>query len=125
MKTTLRCLLVAGSTIALLLFFGCGVETNQARALAAKHNSSIRRLLVSLEFYKNNNGAFPATLDELRKNDTNIRDIDISSYNYKTNGITVADGTRWLLVVSNPLHTNQVIVGRLPFEVANRTPQEK
>lgn len=122
MKTALLFVFVPGSIIALMLFFGCGVETNRARALEAKYNSSARRLLVSLQFYKNAHGVLPATLEELRENDKEIRDINIAYFNYKTNGITVADGSRWLLAVPNPCHTNQVIVGRLPLEVATKKP---
>lgn len=106
-----------------LLVFGCGVETNQARALQAKHNAAIRRLLVSIEIYKSQNGTLPTTLEELRKGDAQIGDIAISDYTYRTNGIAAADGSIWLLAVPNPLQTNAIIVGRLPVEVATRLPK--
>jgi len=107
----------------LLLFFGCDVETNSARALHAKHNAAIRRLLVSLEIYKSQNGTLPTTLEELSKDDPQIHDITISDYTYRSKGIPVADGSLWLVTVKDPLETNQLIVGRLPVEVATKKPR--
>lgn len=115
---------IAGSVFALALLVGCGVETNQARALQAKHNAAIRRLLVSLEIYKGQKGTLPKSLEELRKDDVQIRDIAISEYTYNPNGIVAADDSIWLLAIPNPLQTNQLIVGRLPVEVATRLPRE-
>jgi len=109
---------------ALLLAFGCGIETNKNRALRAKHNVAIKRLLFSIETYKSQNSTLPTSLEELRRGDVQIGDIAISDYTYRTNGIVTADGSLWLLAVPNPLQTNQFIVGRLPFEVATRLPKQ-
>ena len=108
---------------ALLLVSGCGVETNQTRALRAKHNAAVRRLLVSIEIYKDQKGNLPTTLEELRKNDSQIGDIVINDYIYSTNGIVAGDGSIWLLATRNPLQTKQLIVGRLPVEVTTKSPK--
>jgi hypothetical protein len=117
MRSILSVAAVAVSLLVWLLVSGCDVETNQNRALYAKHNASIRRLLVSLELYKSQKGTLPASLQDLRAYDVQIRDISISEYTYSPSGIIVADHSRWLLAVSSPLHTNEVIVGKLPIEV--------
>ena len=92
-------------------------QSNQQRALHAKHNTAMRRLLVSLELYKEQNGVLAPTLEELRKSDTRIQDIAVSEYTYAMDGIVAGDGSRWLLAVSDPLGANKIIVGRLPVEI--------
>jgi hypothetical protein len=107
------------------LLWGCGVETNRDRALHAKRSAEVRRLLVAMELYAGRNGGLPTTLEALCKSDIQVRDIGIARYIYSPNGIVVADGSRWLVAVSDPLHTNQIIVGKLPVDIAVRTPREK
>jgi hypothetical protein len=114
---------MAGSALAFLVLFGCHVETNRERALYAKHNAAIRRLLVALDLHKNQKGALPSSLEELSKSDAEIRDIAIAEYVYSPEGIIVADGSRWLVAVSDPVHRNQLIVGTLPVKVAVKTPR--
>lgn len=87
--------------------------------------TEIRRLLASLETYKTQKGALPASLEELSKADAQIRDITITDYAYSPLGIAVADGSTWWVTVQDPLETNQLIVGRLPYEVATRMPKQK
>jgi len=120
MRSILSAAAVGLSLLVWLLVSGCDVETNQNRALYAKHNASIRRMLVSLELYKSQKGTLPSSLQDLRDYDVQIHDISISEYTYNPSGIIVGDHSRWLLAVSNPVHSNEVIVGRLPIEVATK-----
>lgn len=124
LMSRLRFILMTTIFAASLLFSGCGVETNKRRALHAKHNAEMRRLLVALEIFRDNSGKLPTSLGELQKSDDTIRNIGIQAYGYSAEGIVVADGTRWLLTLPDPENSTQMLVGRLPVEIAVRKPKQ-
>jgi hypothetical protein len=122
----LQFFLITAAFVASLVFItGCGGETNQQRALSAKHNAEMRRLLVALEMFRAKSGQLPPTLEELQKSDSDVRDINIEGYKYSSEGILVADGTQWLLTLPDPKDNTQLLVGRLPVEVAVRRPKQE
>lgn len=109
----------------LILLTGCDIHTSKPQALHAKRNSEMRRLLVALEMFRDKSGGLPASLDALQKNDIAVQDINIQSYEYRSEGVTVADGTRWLLTTPDPKDSAKLIVGRLPVEVAVKEPKQQ
>lgn len=50
-----------------------------------------------------------------------IRDINVALFDYHPKGLAVADGTAWLLAVPDPLIEGDIIVGKLPGEIATKT----
>ncbi|HXI73728.1 MAG TPA: hypothetical protein VNN22_25580 [Verrucomicrobiae bacterium] len=115
--------IIAAFVSSLVFTTGCGGETNQQRALSAKHNAEMRRLLVALEMFQTKSGHLPPSLEELQKSDSDVRDINIEGYKYSSEGNLVADGTRWLLTLPDPKDNSQLMVGRLPVEVVVRKPK--
>lgn len=108
----------------LALFTGCDVHTSKPHALHARDRVEIKQLLLALEAYKEKNGALPSTLEELQKNDPALRDINTKDFSYSSDGLAVADGTRWLVAIPDPKDNTQWIVGRLPIEVAVQKPKQ-
>ena len=51
--------------------------------------------------------------------------VYLARYTYDSSGIPVADGGIWLVSMPNPKSDGQVIVGRLPIEVATATPANR
>jgi hypothetical protein len=51
--------------------------------------------------------------------------MNLAAYTYNSSGIPVADDGIWLVSVPDPKSAGQVIVGRLPIEVATATPANK
>lgn len=111
-------LMVVVASICLLC--SCGIETNRDRAVIAQENTVLRRLLVSLELFREKNGTLPATLEMLRQSDPKIRDIIASAYTYSPTGTVVAYGSTWLITATNVSAGGEVTVGRLPLEVARK-----
>jgi len=118
-----RILMIAG--VILCSLAGCDIETNHQRATVAKEKTVLRRLLVSLELFRQKNGSLPDTLEVLGKNDAQIRDINPSAYTFSPTGIVVGDGSTWLIAATNILKDSNVTVGRLPVEVARRVPAKQ
>src|SRR5438067_1502549 len=83
-------LITAACVGSLAFITGCGFETKQQRALFAKHNAEMRRLLVALEMFRTKSGDLPTNLEELQKGDSAVRDIDIEGYKYTPGEIPVA-----------------------------------
>jgi hypothetical protein len=108
-----------------LLFLDCGVSVTSDKSRLALRRHEIKLLLYSLDTYKSENGALPTSLEELRKVDARARSVTFPGYDYDPNGIPVADGSLWLLTVQNPLEKNQIVVGKLPFEIDIKTPRQK
>jgi hypothetical protein len=111
------------SIVSILLFLGCGSENNKQRGLFAKHHAEIRRLLVALEMFQTKNGVLPSTMEELQRNDPEVQDINLQPYKYSVTGIITEDGTSWLISIPSPKDRTQLLVGRLPAEVAVRRPK--
>ncbi len=76
-----------------------------------------RRLLHSVELYKNQTGSYPDTLGTLTKSDAAIRDIDLSLFRYRTNDVVLGVSNLLTISVSDPGKTNATIVGVLGGEV--------
>ena len=113
-----HCILTTTIFVSLLILFtGCDVHISKAPALHAKDRVEIKQLLLALEAYRDRNGVLPSTLEELWKKDPALQDINIKDFSYSSNGLAVADGTRWLIAISDPKDKAEVIVGRLPVEV--------
>jgi hypothetical protein len=120
----LQFILITTAFVTSLVFItSCDVETNQQRALFAKNNAEMRRLLVALEMFQTKTGHLPPSLEDLQKSDNTVRDITIEGYKYSPEGILVADGTRWLLTLPDPKDSTHLLVGRLPVEVTVRKPK--
>lgn len=75
-------------------------------------------LLSALELYSKRKGILPETLAELTNEFSDVLRVDISEFNYNSKGIIFASGTNWLLVTSNLTNAEDLIVGRMPSEIA-------
>jgi hypothetical protein len=114
----IHCLFTTSIIVFLLIFStGCDVHISKVPALRAKDRVEIKQLLLALEAYRDRNGVLPSTLEELWKKDPALQDINIKDFSYSSNGLAVADGTRWLIAIPDPKDKAEVIVGRLPVEV--------
>ena len=114
----IHCLFTTSIIVFLLIFStGSDVHISKVPALRAKDRVEIKQLLLALEAYRDSNGVLPSTLEELWKKDPALQDINIKDFSYSSNGLAVADGTRWLIAIPDPKDKAEVIVGRLPVEV--------
>ena len=105
----------------LVLFTSCDIETDNRRASYAKRHLEIKRILVALEMWRDKQIFLPTTLQELSTTDSTIQGIDLRQYEYNPNGLTMSDGSRWIISTINPMDPAHHIVGRLPYEVDVRT----
>ena len=117
-----RALLVVGLV---LQFAGCDMHVDKHQASYVKALTETKVLLVSMEAYKEKNKRLPASLSDLAGSDPALAQMNLAAYTYNSSGIPVADGGIWLVSVPDPKSDGQVIVGRLPIEVAIATPANK
>ena len=124
MKTSL-CVTIGVVVVASFMLQSCDIAISRTKAMNAKKVLEIKRLLVAMEQHQQTTSVLPSTLDELRNADERIKDIDLSGYRYDAKGITLSDGSVWLILTSDAVRTGDVIVGRLPVEVTQRSDGEQ
>jgi hypothetical protein len=98
---------------------GCDEKKRQLSFEQMDREAQLGGLLVAVEEYqKSNGGQLPATLGITITNQiyTNYH-YPLSEFNYSPNGTIQAEGKKWLISSTNPANPNELILGRLPYEV--------